>query len=87
MDKAIVELAEAFKRELKTMGICIDQLCDILLDHEKRLQELEKPLDIAKELSYVKTFVDGLQDPEKRTAALAELCILCNVLGITDLEG
>ena len=86
MDKAIAELAKALKESIEALGISVQQLCDVIWQHEKRLQELEKPLDIAKELSYLKTYVEGIGDSEKRNAALAELAALCNVLGINNLE-
>jgi hypothetical protein len=86
LDEAIKDLAKALKAAAHDLGVCLEQLCDIVLQHEKRLQEIEKPLDIAKELSYVKTYVEGIEDSEKRHAALAALAALCNVLGITDLE-
>ena len=86
MDKAIAELGKALKENLEGLGISVQQLCDVIWQHEKRLQELEKPLDLAKELGYVKTYVNGIEDSEKRNAALAELTALCNVLGINILE-
>ena len=86
MDKTIVELAKGLKEGLQKLGVCTDQLCDVVLQHEKRLQELEKPLDIKTELACVKAYLLGIQDPTKRNAALAELATLCNVLGIEDLE-
>ena len=86
MDEAIKDLAKALKAAAHDLGVCLEQLCDIVLQHEKRLQELEKPLDIKTELACVKAYLLGIQDPAKRNAALAELAALCNVLGIEDLE-
>lgn len=86
MDRTIEKLAKVLKENLEKLGVCVDQLCDVVLQHEKRLQELEKPLDIKTELACVKAYVLGIQDPAKRNATLAELVTLCNVLGIEDLE-
>lgn len=86
MDKAIVELAESFKEHVKQLGVCMQQLCDVVLNIEQRLQEVEKPLDIKTELHYLKTYILGVEDPVKRTVALNEFEALCNALGITSLE-
>lgn len=92
MDKA-VELAKTFKENVEKLGFFVQQLCDIILelcdiilDHEKRLEEVEKPLDIATEAKYFRTYILGIEDPEKRDAALVKLASLCEALGITHLE-
>ena len=86
MDEAIKDLAKALKAAAHDLGVCLDQLCDIVLQHEKRLQEIEKPLDIATEAKYFRTYILGIKDPDERNAALVKLAALYEVLGITDLE-
>jgi hypothetical protein len=86
LDEAIKDLAKALKAAAHDLGVCLDQLCDIVLQHEKRLQEIEKPLDIATEAKYFRTYILGIKDPDERNAALVKLAALYEVLGITDLE-
>ena len=86
MDKAIVDIAKFFKESVGKIGVCFDQLLDVVLQHEKRLQELEKPPNISKQLGAIKVYIENIEDEGKKTAALAEFTALCNVLGLTDLE-
>lgn len=48
MDKAVVELAKALKQSVRDLGVSLEQLCDIVLQMEKRLQVLEKIGDFVK---------------------------------------
>jgi hypothetical protein len=41
MDDPIVELAKALRKHLGKIGICLDQFCELVQEHERRLAELE----------------------------------------------
>jgi len=41
MGDPIVELAEALREHLQKLGICFDQLCEFVQEHDRRLTELE----------------------------------------------
>jgi len=85
LDKAIVDIAKEFKEAFLKIGVCTQQLSEVTLQHEQRLQKLEEP-DIKCELKDVQRYIVDLQDPQKKEAALAEFAALCNALGIEDLE-
>jgi hypothetical protein len=86
LEQAIVELAQAFKEILQKLGVAVDQLCDIVMQHEQRLQLLEGPSDVRSELKAVARRISDLKDQAKREEASAEFAILCHVLGVEDLE-
>jgi hypothetical protein len=86
LEKAIVELAQAFKEILQKLGVSLDQLCDIVMQHEQRLQLLEGPSDVRSELKPLARRISDLKDQAKREEASAEFAILCHVLGVEDLE-
>jgi predicted DNA-binding protein YlxM (UPF0122 family) len=85
VDKVIVDIAKALKESEQTMGICLQQALDVLLNHEERLQKLERP-DIRCDLVDVKRFIEDIEDPAKKGAAKAEFATLCRILGFEDLE-
>lgn len=85
MDKAIAGIAKTLKESEQSLGICLQQTLDVLQNHEKRLQKLEKP-DIRCELVDIERFIEDIQDPAKKEAAMAEFAALCHALGIEDLE-
>lgn len=75
MEKDAVDLAKLIRKAN-----------DVLADHEQRLQDLERPLDLAEELKHLRNRVEGEKDPERRKAALFCLASLCEALGIENLE-
>jgi predicted DNA-binding protein YlxM (UPF0122 family) len=85
VDKAIAGIAKTLKESEQSLGICLQQTLDVLQNHEKRLQKLEKP-DIRCELVDIERFIEDIQDPAKKEAAMAEFAALCHALGIEDLE-
>ena len=87
MDKTIVDLAKALKENLENLGVCVDQLLDVVLQHETRLQDLEGPADLRNELAVLGRRIAGVKDQPVRESALAEFAILCHALGVEDLEG
>ena len=86
MEKAIVELARAFKELLQKLSTSFDQLLDVVLQHEQRLQRLEVPGDLRSELVVLKRRVQALSDSAKREEGFEYLAQLCHVLGVEDLE-
>lgn len=86
MDRAIAGIAKALKESEQNLGVCLQQVLDVLSNHEERLERLEKP-DIRSELVDVQRFIEDIKDPSKREAAMAEFAALCSALGIEDLEG
>ncbi|MEM3666899.1 MAG: hypothetical protein QW222_07455 [Candidatus Bathyarchaeia archaeon] len=48
MDRAVVELAKTLKQSVRDLGVSLEQLCDIVLQMEKRLQVLENIGDLVK---------------------------------------
>lgn len=85
MVKSIADIAKALKESEQTLGVCLQQTFDILLNHEERLQKLEKP-DIRCEFVDIKRFIENIEDPAKKDAAKAEFATLCRILGVEDLE-
>ena len=86
MDKALAELAGAFKEILQKLGVSVDQLCDIVLQQERRLQRLEGPGDLRCELNVLKCRVEDLSDKGKREEGFEYLAQLCHVLGVEIVE-
>ena len=86
MDKALSELAGAFKEILQKFGVSVDQLCDIVLQQERRLQRLEGPGDLRAELRALKRRVEALSDKGKREEGFEYLAQLCHVLGVEIVE-
>jgi hypothetical protein len=86
LEKAIVELAQAFKDILKQFGTAFDQLCDVVMQHEQRLQALEGSGDLRSELKAVARRIEDLKDTKTREEASAEFAILCHICGVEDLE-
>jgi len=86
MDKAIAGIVKAFKESEQSLGICLQQTLDILQNHEERLQKLERAMSPKGHLRQIERFIEDIQDPEKKEAAMAEFAILCHALGIEDLE-
>ena len=87
MDQTIVDIAKALKENLEKLGVCFDQLLDVVLQHERRLQELESPAVLKNELRTLQRRIESIEGQSKREAAVAELAILCHILGVEDLEG
>lgn len=85
MDKAIVDIAKTLQESEQTVGVCLQQSLDVLLNHEERLQKLERP-DIRCEFEDIKRFIEDIRDPVKKDAAKAEFATLCRILGVEDLE-
>lgn len=85
MDKAIVDIAKRFRESEETLGVCLQQALDVVLNHEERLQKLERP-DIRCEFLDIKRFIEDIGDPVKKDAAKAEFATLCRILGFEDLE-
>lgn len=46
MDKTIAELAKSLRDNLRDLGVCVNRLCDVVLQHEQRLQEIETVLKL-----------------------------------------
>jgi hypothetical protein len=86
LDQAIVDIAKALKENLGKLGVCLDQLLDVVLQHERRLQDLESPTTLKDELRHLQRRIAGLKDPAKRKQAVAEFAILCKVLDFDNLE-
>jgi len=86
MDKAIAGIVKAFKESEQSLGICLQQTLDILQNHEERLQKLERSMSPKGHLRQIERFIEDIQDPEKKEAAMAEFAALCHALGIEDLE-
>ena len=86
MDKALAELAGAFKEILQKFGVSVDQLCDIVLQQERRLSRLEGPGDLHCELNVLKRRVEALTDKSKREEGFEYLAQLCHVLGVEIVE-
>lgn len=86
MDEAIAGIAKALKESEQSLGVCLQQTLDVLQNHEERLQKLERSMSPKGHLRQIERFIEDISDPAKKEAALAELAILCNVLGIEDLE-
>lgn|GEM_PF-3523981 len=86
MDKAIAEIAKVLKESEQSLGVCLQQILDVLQNHEERLQKLERSMNPKGHLRQIERFIEDIQDPEKREAAMAEFAALCNALGIEDLE-
>ncbi|MBS7633870.1 hypothetical protein KEJ15_09730 [Candidatus Bathyarchaeota archaeon] len=86
MDKAIAGIAKALKDSLDTVAICVQQTLDVLSNHEQRLQKLERAMSPKGHLRQIERFIEDIQDPVKREAAMAEFASLCHALGIEDLE-
>ena len=86
METAIVELAKAFKEILQKLGVSVDQLCDIVMQHEQRLSRLEGPGDLRCELNVLKRRVEALTDKSKREEGFEYLAQLCHVLGVEIVE-
>ena len=86
MDKVIAEIAKALKEADVQLGVCLQQTLDVLQNHEERLQKLEKSMSPKGHLKQIERFIEDIQDPEKREAAMAEFAALCHALGIEDLE-
>jgi HPt (histidine-containing phosphotransfer) domain-containing protein len=89
VDRAIAELAKALKETLENLGVCFNQVLDVVLQQEKRLQRLEGlfPQDLRTQLLDLQHSIEGLQDADRRSRALGALTVLCNLLGVEDLEG
>jgi len=83
--KSIADIAKGLKESEQTLGVCLQQTLDILLNHEERLEKLEKP-DISCEFVDIKRFIENIEDPAKKDAAKAEFATLCRILGVEDLE-
>jgi hypothetical protein len=86
VDQTIVDIAKALKENLEKLGVCFDQLLDVVLQHEQRLQDLESPTTLKDELRHLQRRIICLKDPAKRTHAIAEYAILCKVLDFENLE-
>jgi hypothetical protein len=86
LETAIVELAKAFKEILQKLGVSVDQLCDIVMQHERRLSRLEGPGDLRCELNVLKRRVEALTDKSKREEGFEYLAQLCHVLGVEIVE-
>jgi len=41
LDKASVKLVKVLYESTQKIGVYVDQLCEILLEHERRLHEIE----------------------------------------------
>ena len=46
MDKTIAELAKNLRDNVQHLSVCVNQLCDVVLQHERRLQEIEALLKL-----------------------------------------
>ena len=86
MDNAIAGIAKALKESEQGLGVCLQQTLDVLQNHEERLQKLEKLMSPKGHLRQIERFIEDIQDPEKKQAAMAEFAALCHALGIEDLE-
>jgi len=84
LGKAIVELAKAFKDILQKLGVAVDQLCDIVLQQERRLQRLEEP-DFRGEMLRLRRRIEDIPDKAKLVAALPLFVELCHIFGFEDL--
>jgi hypothetical protein len=86
MDKAIAEIAKALKESIQRLSVLVDQICDVLQNHEERLQKLERSMSPRGHLRQIERFIEDIEDPEKRQIAMAEFASLCHALGLEDLE-
>ncbi len=86
LEKTITEIAEFFKETMQKLSISFEQLCDVVLQHEKRLQALEGRGDVRGELVALKHRVQALSDGGKREEGFEYLAHLCHILGVEDLE-
>lgn len=85
MVKDIADIAKGLKESEQTLGVCLQQALDVLLNHEERLEKLEKP-DIRCEFAGIKRFIENIEDPAKKDAAKANFAILRRILGVEDSE-
>lgn len=73
----------ALKASVGDIAVSIRDLCDILLDHERRLEEIEKaPCDLTREMKIVETKIQTILDERTRKQAydiFSQLCALLNV--------
>jgi predicted DNA-binding protein YlxM (UPF0122 family) len=90
MDKAIAEIAKALKESEQSLGICLQQICDVLANHEQRLQKLEGKLSFEEGLDFLKARIMRVEDSAKRTKLLQLIDEICEMLGakneLEDLE-
>jgi len=75
MDDRIPGIAKALKL-----------IANLLQDPEERLQKLERAMSPKGHLRQIERFIEDIQDPVKREAAMAEFAALCHALGIENLE-
>jgi len=94
--RPIVEVGKALKEAETQLGVCLQETLDMLLDHERRLQELENSdraskLSLEEEFDFLQAQVERLGDSAKRVEGLSLLGQLREILGfideLEDLEG
>jgi len=86
VDEAIAGITKALKESEQSLGVCLQQTLDVLQNHEERLQKLERSMSPKVHLKQIERFIEDIQDPEKREAAMAGFAAFCHALGIEDLE-
>lgn len=86
MDKTIAEVAKALKESLAKFGVCFDQALDIILQHERRIADLEGENGVRGELRKIQRRIEDLKDPKMRQEAMAQFAILCHALGVENLD-
>jgi hypothetical protein len=86
VDEAIAEIGKALKEADVQLGVCLQQTLDVLQNHEERLQKLERSMSPKEHLRQIERFIEDIQDPQKKEAAMAEFAALCHALGFEDLE-
>jgi hypothetical protein len=82
----VAELAKALKECLSKFGVCLDQVLDIVSQHERRLADLEGENGVKGELRKIQRRIEDLGDAEKRERCMIELAILAGELGVESLE-
>jgi hypothetical protein len=86
LDKTIVEVAKALKESFERFGVCFNQVLDIILQHERRIADLEGEGGVRGELRKIQRRIEDLGDAEKRERCMIELAILAGELGVENLE-
>lgn len=83
MTEKVKEMASTLREVMLQVGASVDEVLDVILDHEKRLAALEKrPRSIREELDRLEEQIKAIGDARKRKRARQDFTRLCAVLDV-----
>jgi predicted site-specific integrase-resolvase len=81
----VSELGKAIDEAMARLNLVITELIEIVVTHEDKLQRLDNNT-LKSELAAMAYKINAIADQTKKQVAMEKLAILCDTLGIEDLE-